>query len=122
MPSKPQPPTKSKPKKVAKRGKGTALVTVRVTDDCICRGVPKSPRDCPVAHAMRNAGFINPGVRFNGTSAFHDGCGVVILPAKVRGFVEKFDSGNLAGLRPFSFRLRKAMPVPKPGRKGRVKK
>lgn len=80
--------------------------TIQVTADHIARGKPRSPCHCPVALALREAGFPNASV---GVTVFvlnrqenDDEC--IPLPEPALIFIPAFDEG-CPDLQPFSFQI-----------------
>lgn len=74
--------------------------TIRVTRDCINKGVRQNTTSCPIARALKEAGCrrvrVGVGVmEFNGRSYG--------VPKSVARFVSRFDNG--VAVWPFSFRL-----------------
>lgn len=69
-------------------------VTLKVTEDDLLLGEPKSPTNCPVARAFKAAGF-NIAVSV-GFARCHlgDGNFIVNNPDSVRSFIEAFDEGR----------------------------
>ncbi len=73
---------------------------INVTVEHIKRGVPASPRACPVALALRERGF---DVMFTGAYALWYNLDVITMPEEVLDFAAAFDAGK--PVEPFSFEL-----------------
>ena len=95
---------KSAAKNVAKKSK---YIEVSVTETRIAKGRPGCGYACPIALALRGAGFRKAEVY--GYKVWFDGRRdsgrTRLLPSPARRFVERFDSGK--SVRPFTFKLKR---------------
>lgn len=82
------------------------IVVVHVDSEDIAAGERRSCKRCPVAQAMRRAGFEDPEV--NGlTLSWFTGIGreYVETPDDVVAFATCFDDDDTDGVRPFAFEV-----------------
>jgi hypothetical protein len=76
--------------------------TIEVTRECIAEGVRGSYRYCPVAVALRRAGFRNPWV-YRDTMRFNRRKMTLKTPPEAVVFIREFDRGMT--VEPFSFTI-----------------
>lgn len=95
---------KSAAKSVAKKSK---YIEVSVTETRIAKGRPGCEYACPIALALRGAGFRKAEV--DDYNVWFDGMldsgRTGFLPSPARRFVERFDLGK--SVRPFTFKLKR---------------
>ena len=80
---------------------------IEVTEKHLKEGKPDKCSDCPVARAIRSAGFKNPVV-YGDIAYFYKGKTryTANLPKKVDNFISRFDTfGHDKTYKPFSFML-----------------
>ena len=78
------------------------IITVKVTQECIYKGRPGTPNDCPIFHAGIVAGLDMVGVE-DGQLIFNQdtfGC-FYTLPGNIYTIINDYDDG--AGMEPFEF-------------------
>lgn len=77
------------------------MTLIRVTREHIAKGTPKNGCACPIALALRAAGFqvhVTPYFILTGRRT-------VPLPYSARDFIGMFDSGKAPVLEPFDFEV-----------------
>ncbi len=75
-------------------------VIVPVTHLHIYKGLRGQPGECPLAYALKDAGFVNAGVGLNSIRSWPDGDVFLCeLPWPAQMFIMLFDSGS--EVRPF---------------------
>ena len=70
---------------------------LNITQDCINRGTPNDGTECPIAHALLEAGFSNPHV-FDNHYFFiefeKDGKEYKVFEPLLENWADNFDEGN----------------------------